>query len=82
MWCNFVVMASTIVLATWIAWLYKRNGELARERTRIHIKLLSTIEILNLSAESGKAVSDALREANARIKELEEILEDYEHYKL
>lgn len=82
MWCNFVVMASTIVLATWIAWLYKRNGELAKERDRIHLKLLSTMEILNLSAESGKAVSDALCEANERIKELEERLDDYEHYKL
>lgn len=82
MWCNFVVMASTIVLATWIAWLYKRNGELAKERDRIHLKLLSTMEILNLSAESGKVVSDALCEANGRIKELEERLEDYEHYKL
>ena len=80
MWCNFVVMASTIVFATWIAWLYKRNNELARDRNRIRLKLLSTTEILNLIAASGKAVSDALLEANARIKELEEKLDDYEHY--
>ena len=82
MWCNFIVMASTIIMATWIAWLYKRNGELAKERDRIHFKLLSTMDILNLSAETGKVVSEELREANARIKELEERLEDYEHYKL